>query len=170
MLLVLSIIENAFCFRAICTRMPRVRRTHTLFPSLYNLLRLSVFMYWNRLQCILEPDTSESTLQSFLDEQTLGKRHTCEDVSLWENQDSPPDSSPGNLCEVDTDSEAPLPYHAFKHSILIWLGLVLFFVLTCFRWNKWPIVIPLHNKVSFTYAWCPLFVAAHLHFPEICAF
>lgn len=89
-----------FRLKAMCTRMPRVRHTHTLFLSLYNLLRLSVFMCWCRLHCILEPDTSESTLQSFLEEQTIEKRHTCESVSPWEDQDAAPEGIPGNLWVV----------------------------------------------------------------------
>lgn len=68
MLLVLYIVDNLLHFKEICTRMPRVRHTHTLLLRLYNFLRLSEFMSWSMLQHILEPDTSQSTLQSFLEE------------------------------------------------------------------------------------------------------
>lgn len=96
-IIVLYIVDNLLHFKEICTRVPRVRCTHTFLLRFYNLFSPSVFTLWRMLWCILETDNFQTLLHSFLDEHTglpflrtpdTGKRCAWAYISPWKNKDA----------------------------------------------------------------------------------
>lgn len=118
MLLVLYIVDNLLHFKEICTRMPRVRHTHTLLLSLYNLSRLSTICiyvleyatahfrgrYLSEHTAVLSGGTHRGGNQTHLGRDTLVRTFHPEKFRMhlqsvsWESC---------RLHEVDTKSEAP---------------------------------------------------------------